>query len=1015
MKIKFDSSLPYQQNAIDAVVDVFKGQEICNSNFTVYSPEYLAKNGLFANQESTNFLGYANKLQLTEGQLLENIQRIQLRNGLKPSLPKEVDRGALDLSIEMETGTGKTYVYLKTIMEMHRKFGFNKFILVVPTIPIKEGVYKSLQMTESHFKAHYDNLNYRYFIYDSSRLNEIREFATSDQLQIMVINIQAFAKDMDDDSSNTKRLLLDYNDKLGYKPISIIQDTRPFVIVDEPQRVLNTPLGMKSVKNLKPLAIIRYSATHKTTVNLMYKLDAVDAYENKLVKQIEIGTSEVIGAVSAGAYIQLQSVSNKNGFRAKLELDIKDKKGVVKRAKKEVKSGDDLLQITRLDQYDNYIVRDISTETANESIDFTNDVRVRLNMTVGGIDDLTFKRAQIAKTIEEHLTKELILNPKGIKVLSLFFIDRVSNYREYDADGNVSNGIYARIFEEEYKKIISRQKYHTLFKGIKDLSEEVSQVHNGYFSVDKKRKASNQDDKFDYYKDTTGKTKNDEDTYNLIMKDKEKLLSFESKLRFIFSHTALREGWDNPNVFQICTLKATGGTEISRRQEIGRGLRLCVNQDGERIYGFETNTLTVMVNESYKDFIKNFQKEMEEETGIRFGFLQTYNFNNLTVEMHGNEPVFFGQEKSEELFDFLLMKGYVDTRGKVQELLKHDLEKGEVQLPEELSQELKNQVIKILRKLTRGLPCQKYENKQKVLVRKQILLSPEFESLWNRIKYKTTYAVHFDENKLVKTCIHLIDNQLSVNRGKLIFTKNKLEITQGGITNAEDEVTAYGQIEQDVHVLPDIVTYLQNETNLTRKSIVKILLGCSKLNSFKVNPQKFIEACIEIINEQMRLSIVDGIVYKKIGEHDYYSQEQFVDTELVGYLKNNMVESKKSPFEYVVHDSDVESNLAKEFEQNENVKVYTKLPSWFKIDTPLGTYNPDWALLYEKDNEEKLYFVVETKGEKSLDLLRPIEKGKIDCGKKHFEELSRDLNAQQIGLILATKLEDITDEVSKVY
>ncbi|MFN3588496.1 MAG: type III restriction-modification system endonuclease [Spirosomataceae bacterium] len=1011
MKIKFDSSLSYQQDAIDSVVDVFKGQEICNSNFTVYSPEYLAKNSLFANQESTNFLGYANKLQLTEGQLLENIQKIQLRNGLKPSLPKEVDRNALDLSIEMETGTGKTYVYLKTIMEMHRQYGFSKFIIVVPTIPIKEGVYKSLQITENHLKGHYDNINYKYFIYDSSRLNEIRDFATSDQLQIMVINIQAFAKDMDDDSSNTKRILLNYNDKLGYKPISLIQDTRPFVIVDEPQRVLNTPLGLKSVKNLKPLAIARYSATHKTTVNLLYKLDAVDAYNKQLVKQIEVASINVVGATSAGAYIKLQSVSNKNGFKAKLELDVKGKNGVVKRERKDVKLGDDLFQITRLDQYDSYIVRDIYTDTDSESIDFTNDVSIRLNMSIGGTDDLAIKRAQIAKTIEEHLNKELILNPKGIKVLSLFFIDRVSNYREYDEDGNVSNGIYARIFEEEYKKIITRQKYHILFRGINDLTEEVSQVHNGYFSIDKKKKASNQNDKFEYYKDTTGKTKNDEDTYSLIMKDKEKLLSFESKLRFIFSHTALREGWDNPNVFQICTLKDTGGTDISRRQEIGRGLRLCVNQDGDRIYGFETNTLTVMANESYEEFVKNFQKEMEEETGIQFGLLQTFSFSSLTVEMDGNEPVFFGQEKSEELFDFLLMKGYVDTRGKVQELLKHDLKNGEVQLPEDMPQHLQAQVIATLKQVAGKLEIKKNEDKQVVNIRKQILLSPEFESLWNRIKYKTTYAVNFDETKLVRECINKINERLSVSKGKIIYTKNTLAITQGGISNAEDEMTAYGQVDQGAQVLPDIVTYLQNETNLTRKSIVKILRGCTNLRYFKINPQKFIEGCIEIINEQMRLEIVDGIVYKQIGEDAYYSQELFYEIELIGYLKNNMVESKKSPFEYVVYDSGVESNLAKEFEQNENIKVYTKLPSWFKIDTPLGTYNPDWAILFEKDSEEKLYFVVETKGTLLLDSLRPTEKGKIECGKKHFEELSSNQTAQQVGLIVATNLDDIVNKV----
>lgn len=1006
MKIKFDNSLSYQQDAIESVVDIFKGQEICNSNFTVYSPEFLAKQKIL----EYNTLGYANKLKLTEGKILENIQKIQLRNGLRPSVKGEVDINNLDLSVEMETGTGKTYVYLKSIMEMHRQYGFSKFIIVVPTIPIKEGVYKSLQMTEAHMKEHYANINYKYFIYDSARLNEIRDFATSDQLQIMVINIQAFAKDVDDDTNNTNRILLNYNDKLGYKPITLIQDTKPVVIVDEPQRVLNTPLGKKSVKNLKPLAIIRYSATHKEKTNLVFKLDAVDAYNRQLVKQIEVASIKVEGAASAGAYIKLVQVSNKNGFRAKLELDVKGRNGLAKREKKEVKPGDDLLQITKLEQYEGFMVRDIYTENDNECIDFTNDVLIRLNMSIGGTDDLAIKRAQITKTIEEHLNKELVLNPKGIKVLSLFFIDKVSNYRQYDSDGNVSNGIYAQIFEEEYKKIISRPKYRNLFEGVKDLNEEARLIHNGYFAIDKKPKASNTKDKFEYYKDTTGKNKNDEVTYNLIMKDKEKLLSFNSKLRFIFSHTALREGWDNPNVFQICTLKDSGGTEISRRQEIGRGLRLCVNQDGDRVHGFDTNTLTVMANESYEEFVKNFQREMEEETGFKFGVLQTHSFSSITVEIDGNSPIFYGQEQSEQLFNYIMLMGYVDPSGKVSDLLKEDLRTGKVALPENMPIHIKNQVLDILKQVAGKLEIKKNEDKEIIKVRKEVLLSPNFKNLWDRIKFKTTYAVDFDSEILINACIKNINERLVISKGKLVYTKNVIEITKGGVANSLDPSTSYGQVEQDAQTLPDIVTYLQNETNLTRKSIVRILQGCLNLRYFKINPQRFIEGCIEIINEQMRLHIVDGIVYKKIGKHEYFSQELFENEELFGYLKSNMVESTKSPFEYVVHDSAIESNLAREFEKNANIKIYTKLPSWFKIDTPLGTYNPDWAILFEKDSEEKLYFVVESKGTLGLDYLRPAEKGKIDCGIKHFEELSRQ-NGENLKLIVAKDIKDVVNSV----
>jgi type III restriction enzyme len=988
MKIKFDNSLAYQQDAIRAVVDVFKGQEVCNSNFTVYSAEFLASMPAM----EFNQLGVANKMQVNEGQILENVQRIQLKNGLKPSTREELDLKHLDLSIEMETGTGKTYVYLRSIIEMHRQYGFSKFIIVVPSIPIKEGVYKSLQITESHFKEHYDNINYKYFIYDSSRLNDIREFATGDQLQIMVINIQAFAKDMDDDKSNTNRILLNYNDKLGYKPISLIQDTKPIVIIDEPQKVMNSTLGKKSIKNLKPLAMLRYSATHKEKVNLLYKLDAVDAYNLQLVKQIEVASLKVEGEAKPGAYIKLVSATNKNGFSAVLELDVKGKDGKVKRANKTVKVGTDLLQVTKLDEYDNLIVRHIYADKGSEYIDFTNDKELKVNEAMGSVDDLLIKRLQISKTIEEHLDKELALNPKGIKVLSLFFIDKVSNYRIYDADGNAQNGIYAEIFESEYRKIIKRSKYKTLFESLKDIDANVREIHNGYFSIDKKPKASNNKEKFDYFKDSTGNTKSDESTFEWIMKDKEGLLSFGNegvnKLRFIFSHSALREGWDNPNVFQICTLKDGGGTDISRRQEIGRGLRLCVNQSGDRVQGFDTNTLTVMASESYEDFVKNLQKNIEEETGIVFGVLQTHSFSSITVDMDGTEPVFLGQTESTRLYEYLFSRGYIDNKGKVQDALKTALKSGTVVLPEDLTDHVKAQVITEIKKVAGKLEIKRNDDKQPVKVRKEVLLSESFRELWDKVKFKTTYSVDFDSRSLIQACIKSLNDRLVVSRGKLIYTTNTIEITKGGVHTPEKGEVSVNTIDQEVSQLPDIVTYLQNETNLTRRSIVEILRGCLNLKYFKINPQKYIEGCIDIINEQMRLHIVDGIVYKKIGDLEYYSQELFQNEELIGYLKSNMLESNKSPYEYVVYDSTIESELAREFERHQQVKVYVKLPDWFKIDTPLGTYNPDWAVLFEKDSEEKLFFVVESKGTMGIEFLRPSEQGKIECGKKHFAELS---------------------------
>jgi type III restriction enzyme len=566
------------------------------------------------------------------------------------------------------------------------------------------------------------------------------------------------------------------------------------------------------------------------------------------------------------------------------------------------------------------------------------------------------------------------------------------------------------MFEEEYKKLIKKPKYQSLFGEIKDLNSEAQEIHNGYFSIDKKSKASNKKVKFEYFKDTSGNVAADEDTYNLIMKDKEKLLSFESKLRFIFSHSALKEGWDNPNVFQICTLKEAGTSEIRRRQEIGRGLRLAVNQEGERIYGFDTNTLTLMASESYEDFVDNLQKEIEKETGIVFGILQPNSFNNITVEMHGADPVFLGQEKSEQLFDFLMMKGYISNKGKVQETLKADLRSGNVELPDDLEDHVKAQVIETLKQTAGKLEIKRNEDKQVVQINKQVLLSPEFKELWDKVKYKTTYSVRFDSESLIKACQKHISERLVVSRGKLVYEKAILDINQGGISLAAEPETEYATIDTEIEVLPDIVTYLQNETQLTRKSIVSILMNCTNLKYFKRNPQKFIEGCIDIINEQMRLHIVDGIVYTKIGDHEIYSQELFQNEQLTGYLKSNMLASTKSPFEHVVYDSGVESDLTKEFERNKNVTVYAKLPRWFEIDTPLGKYNPDWAVLFDVYGTEKLFFVVESKGTMGFDFLRPAEQGKIECGKKHFQELAAK-SGSDLSLEFVSNMEDFVEKV----
>lgn len=1005
MKIKFEGSLAYQQDAISSIVDIFQGQEKCDSNFTVYSPEYIAKQGNFGYNE----LGWSNTLssKLTEGKIVENVQNIQLSNGLKPSSHDDIDRNHLDFTIEMETGTGKTYVYLRTIIELYQKYGFSKHIIVVPSIPIKEGVYKSLQITEEHFKQLFSNIDYNFFVYNSSKLNEVRDFAVNDSLEIMVINIDAFRKSFEDPQDLAKKanIIHRYNDKLGYKPLDLIRNTNPIVIIDEPQTTMSSDLAKKAVKKLNPLAIVRYSATHREKINLMYKLDAFDSYDKKLVKQIEVGSVHTEGANNQ-AYLHLVDIKvGKGNPRAKMELDVMTN-GKISRKTKTVNHNDDLEQLTNRTEYEGYIVKDIYAGEGNEYVDFTGREDIlRKGDTIGDVDDLQIKTAMIRKTIEEHLDKEIVLNPKGIKVLSLFFIDTVSKYRQYDEEGNSFNGIYADIFEQEYRKIIKKPKYVSLFKEIKDAEEDASKVHNGYFAMDKKSKKSNKKDKFEYYKDSTGKTGADEDTYNLIMKKKEELLSFSSKLRFIFSHTALKEGWDNPNVFQICTLKDAGKSKITRRQEIGRGLRLCVNQVGERVQGHEVNTLTVMASESYKDFVKNLQEEIEKDTGIKFGVIETDSFNDIVVGVEGDKIQYLGQAKSEDLFSFLKEKGYINSKGKVQDLLKLDLKKEEVDLPEEIldNEKVKKQVISYLKDAAGKLEIKDSNKKKCVKVNRRVLDSPEFKALWDKVKYKTTFSVDFDEDELISSCVNALDNNLRISRGKLHYEKASVEINIRGVHVEEDKVGYETSVlEHEVEVLPDIVGYLQNETQLTRKAIVKILTGTNKLRYFKINPQKFIEGCIDIINTQMRHCLIDGVKYKKIDDTEYYSQELFDNEELFGYLNTNLKESEKSPYEYVVYDSNVESVLASEFEKNKNISVYAKLPDWFKIDTPLGTYNPDWAVLWKDENEEKLFFVVESKGSTGLFDIRSKEQNKIDCGKKHFAAIGSEM-------IVASDISDVED------
>jgi type III restriction enzyme len=709
----------------------------------------------------------------------------------------------------------------------------------------------------------------------------------------------------------------------------------------------------------------------------------VYAFDMELVKQIEVASFESVDYHN-NAYMKLLSVDNKKSpITAKIELDC-ETKGTVKRKAVTVRKGDDISE-KRLGNraiYEGYIIDEIYCEPGNEYVSFSmkSDI-LRIGKATGDIDDRAVKEQQIRKTIEEHLNKELVLNKLGIKVLSLFFIDRVANYRYYDADGVAHKGPYAEMFERNYNELILRPKYHTLFENL-DAEMPVEQVHDGYFSIDKKTKQFK-----DSSEDKGGNIRanaDDETAFNTIMRNKEWLLSFDCPLRFIFSHSALREGWDNPNVFQICTLNETK-SDVKKRQEIGRGLRLCVNQDGERQHGFTINTLTVMANESYDRFASALQQEYEEDEGIRFGVLESHSFANIPIKQADGSTAYLGTEKSELIYAAFKANGYIDNKDHVTDVLKTALKNNALVVPEQVA-EHRDAIAVVCKKASGNLNIKPAADKRVVLLNKALFLGEDFKALWDKIKYKTTYRVDFDTEALVEKCCDMLQSELNVGSSKLLYTKAKVTVSEGGVEAEETQrlsVLSTTVREQ----LPDIVTYLQNRTNLTRKTIVEILTRSMTLELFKKNPQAYMEDTAKIISSVMRLMIVDGIKYTKLGDSEYYAQELFDSEELTGYLERNMIESHRSIYNYVVYDSENERGFAENFERNDSIKVYAKLPDWFKISTPLGSYNPDWAVVIEDDGQNKLYFVVETKGNASFDALRPTERYKIQCGEKHFEAL----------------------------
>lgn len=975
MKLHFEPNLDYQLQAIDAVCDLFRGQETCRTEFTVTMRGEAAQMTLGVAESD---LGVGNRLSLLDEQILKNLADVQLRHGLAPASAL----GSENFTVEMETGTGKTYVYLRSIFELNKRYGFSKFVIVVPSVAIKEGVYKTLQMTEEHFKSMYAGVPFDFFLYDSGKLGQVRNFATSASIQIMVVTVGAINK------KDVNNLYKDSEKTGGEKPIDLIKATRPIVIVDEPQSVDGglQGSGKQALDAMNPLCTLRYSATHTDKHHMVFRLNALDAYERKLVKQIEVASATVESAHNKAFVRFIAPVTRgKSVVGAKVELDVQGATGVQRKVV-EVCDGDNLEQTTKRAIYTDFRIGDISAAKDSTYVELRfpgGEVFLQPGQAHGDVDALAVQREMIRRTIKEHLDKEIRLRPIGVKVLSLFFIDEVSRYRQYDADGNPQKGDYARIFEEEYKRAAKLPAYTSLFAEI-DLSHAAEDVHNGYFSIDKKGGWT------DTAENNAGNRDNAERAYNLIMKEKEKLLGFETPLKFIFSHSALKEGWDNPNVFQICTLRNIQ-SERERRQTIGRGLRLCVNQQGERLRGFEVNTLTVIATEDYKEFAAKLQKEIEEETGIRFGVVEPHQFAAIAVVGADGRAVPLGVDQSTALWEHLKATGYVDTHCKVQDALKTALKDNKLLLPAAFEAQ-RAQIAELLRKASGRLEIKNADDRKLVAIRKSVLVSPEFKALWDRVKQRTTYRVAFDNDKLVADCITAVQKMPQVARARLQWRKADIAIGKGGVTAKETSVATPVVLDESNLELPDLLTDLQDRTQLTRRTLTNILTSTGRLDDFKRNPQEFIEVVSQVINHCKRLALVKGIKYQKLGAEEYWAQELFEDPKnvLMGYLTeaNARMNAQKSVFEHVVVDSAVEWEFADQLEKNEAVKLYAKLPGWFKVPTPLGTYNPDWAVLIQHEDGERLYFVVETKGSVIADALRPTEAGKIACGEAHFAALT---------------------------
>lgn len=996
MRLQFKHQ-KFQADAAKAVVNVFAGQPYL-------TPTYMMDRGINYQQSLTDeddFTGWRNERivpELSDRIILEHLQKVQRTGQLKPSEHLE---GHYNLTIEMETGVGKTYTYIKTMYELNKHYGWSKFIVVVPSIAIREGVYKSFQVTQEHFAEEYGK-KIRFFIYNSSQLTEIDRFASDSSINVMIINAQAFnARGKD-----ARRIYMKLDEFRSRRPIDIIAKTNPILIIDEPQSVEGKQTKER-LKEFNPLLTLRYSATHKSDsiYNMVYRLDAMEAYNKRLVKKIAVKGITESGSTATEGYVYLEGINlSKSDPTATLQFDFKGATGIRKKTMK-VGIGFNLYDNSGgLDEYQNgFVVKFI--DGRDNSVEFLNGIKIYAGDVIGKVSEEQLRRIQIRETILSHIERERQLFHKGIKVLSLFFIDEVAKYKLYDEAGTPYNGVYADMFEEEYEDIISNMQREFDDEDYIRYLDSISahETHAGYFSIDKKGKMT--DSKLS---DKKEKTSDDIDAYDLIMKNKELLLDRDPKrspVRFIFSHSALREGWDNPNVFQICTLKQSS-SEVRKRQEVGRGLRLCVNQDGERmdanVLGNDVhavNVLTVIASESYDSFAKGLQTELADAVAGRPVAVTADLFKGkVLVDANGNEQVVDGELAQAIHYD-LIVNGYIDRKGTLTDKYYADKANGEIKVTEEVA-DSRDAVLSILDSVYDSRTMQP-ENARDKNVELQVdpekLAMPEFKALWQRISPKSVYVVDFDTDELVQKAIDALNRNLRVSK---VFFKvetgamneiSSYDDLMKGLSFVREESAVYNanrQIKTNHAVKYDLVGKLVDETGLTRKAIVEILTGIEKavFNQFKDNPEEFIIKAAGLINDEKATAIIQHITYNMLEER--YDTDIFTEPTIKGKLGANAMKAQRHLYDHIIYDSTNERDFASELDTNTDVAVYVKLPDSFYISTPVGHYNPDWAIAFYEGTVKHIYFVAETKGSMSSMQLRQIEESKIHCAREHFKAIS---------------------------